>query len=192
MFEAIMNREEIIAKIKDMSPGERIRTLGTLIEAVMSVAEESGEGIRQTTSIPVSDIDLFPNHPFYVETDDDMNDLVKSIKKYGMITPGAVREKNNGRYELLSGHRRLWACKLAGIDEFRCEVLELTDEEAVLFMIEANRQRTRMHPCEKGQIYRLRQKYMDPYEYQYHQRVGRACRGADNVGILLLRQTDNR
>ena len=54
-----MNREEIIAEIKDMSPGERIRTLGTLIEAVMSVAEESGEGIRQTTSIPVSDIDLF-------------------------------------------------------------------------------------------------------------------------------------
>ena len=158
-----MNREEIIAEIKDMSPGEKIRTLGMLIEAVMSVAEDSGKGISHIASIPISDIDLFPDHPFYVETDDDMNDLVKSIKKYGMITPGAVREKDNGRYELLSGHRRLWACKLAGINEFRCEVLELNDEEAVLFMIEANRQRTRMHPCEKGQIYRLRQKYMDPY-----------------------------
>ena len=155
--------KQIKAAIKDMSPGESLRTLGTLIETVMSVAEESGKGIRQTASIPIGDIDLFPNHPFYVETDDDMNDLVKSIKKYGMITPGAVREKDNGRYELLSGHRRLWACKLAGIDEFRCEVLELTDDEAVLFMIEANRQRTRLHPCEKGQIYRLRQKYMDPY-----------------------------
>ena len=155
--------KQIKAAIKDMSPGESLRTLGTLIETVMSVAEESGKGIRQTASIPIGDIDLFPNHPFYVETDDDMNDLVKSIKKYGMITPGAVREKDNGRYELLSGHRRLWACKLAGIDEFRCEVLDLTDDEAVLFMIEANRQRTRMHPCEKGQIYKLRQKYMDPY-----------------------------
>lgn len=158
-----MNREEIIAEIKEMSPGERIRTLGTLVSLVMSVAEESSRGIRQAASIPISDIDLFPNHPFYVETDDDMNDLVRSIKKYGMITPGAVREKKNGRYELLSGHRRLWACKLAGIDEFRCEVLDLSDEEAVLFMIEANRQRPRLHPCEKGQIYRLRKKYMDPY-----------------------------
>ena len=138
-----MEVEQIKAAIKDMSPGESLRTLGTLIETVMSVAEESGKGIRQTASIPIGDIDLFPNHPFYVETDDDMNDLVKSIKKYGMITPGAVREKDNGRYELLSGHRRLWACKLAGIDEFRCEVLELTDDEAVLFMIEANRQRDR-------------------------------------------------
>lgn len=147
----------------DLSPGERIRTIGFLITAVISAADEVSGQPNCIYNIPISEIDLFPNHPFYVENDDDMNDLATSIKRYGMITPGIVRVKDSGRYELLSGHRRLWACKLAGIDVFRCEVLNLSDEEAVLFMIEANRQRSKLHPCEKGQIYRLRKKYMEPY-----------------------------
>ena len=154
--------KQISDAIKDIPPGESIRVLGTLISEVLNATEEANKEIRQTFNVPVNEIDLFPDHPYYVETDDDMNDLVKSIKKYGMITPGAVRTKDDGRYELLSGHRRLWACKLAGIEVFRCEILNLSDEEALLFMIEANRQRPKLYPCEKGQVYRLRQKNTQP------------------------------
>lgn len=167
-----MELDESLKKvISNLSPGESIRMIGALISEVLSAAERANQGIRQTFNIPVNEIDLFPDHPFYVEADDDMSDLVKSIKKYGMITPGVVRPKDNGRYELLSGHRRLWACKLAGIDYFRCEVLDLSDEEALIFMIESNRQRPKLHPCEKGQIYRLIQENKNPCEDLRNMRI---------------------
>lgn len=156
-------REQIKEIIEGLSPGESILALGTMIDALRTETEKITKENHLIFNIPITSIDLFPNHPFYVENDEDMMDLVKSIKKYGMLTPGAVRIKEDGRYELLSGHRRLWACKLAGITEFRCEVLSLTEEEAAHFMIEANRQRPKILPGEKGQVYKLKIRFDEPY-----------------------------
>lgn len=154
-------RKQIDEVIEGLSPGECIEALGIMISDIERETEKMSKLARQVFNIPISKIDISPSHPFYVENDDDMKDLVQSIIKYGMITPGTVRTKRNGRYELLSGHRRLQACKLAGLDEFRCEVLTMSDEKAALFMIEANRQRMKLHPGEKSRLYRIKAKYTE-------------------------------
>ena len=157
-------REQIGAAIADLSPCDSIVVLGIMVDAIMKELEKIKKEIRKTVNIPINEIDISPRHPFYVENDEYMRSLIKSIGKYGMITPGVVRMKKDGRYELISGHRRLWACKMAGLDEFRCEVLHLSDKEAAILMIEANRQRLKMRPGEKCQLYRLRDKVSEPYE----------------------------
>ena len=106
--------------------------------------------------IPLNQIDPFPNHPFKVKDDEDMMNLVESVKTHGVLTPATVREKEDGRYELLSGHRRMRACELAGIDKLRCEVTDMSKDEATIFMVESNFQRTTILPSEKAFAYKMR------------------------------------
>jgi len=153
--------KQLKKELANLEPGEKVKMIGELLDAIHVETNNLSDDTRKVYSIPITSIDPFPDHPFYVENDEDMGALVRSVRKLGIITPGTVRVKDDGRYELLSGHRRLWACKLTGIDRFRCEVLDLTDEEATLYMIEANRQRRRVRPCEKGLIYRLRDSLID-------------------------------
>ena len=107
--------------------------------------------------IPIRLIDQYPDHPFYVDDDDDMLDLAASIEAVGQLTPACVRPKKNERYELLSGHRRMRACQIAGLETMRCEVREMNDAEAAIFLVEANRQREYIRPGEKAFAFQLRE-----------------------------------
>ena len=89
--------------------------------------------LSKIRDIPLSEIDDFPDHPFKVREDEDMFQLVESIKERGVITPATVRQKEDGRYELISGHRRKKACELAGFETLRCEVVDLDRDEATIF-----------------------------------------------------------
>lgn len=124
-----------------------------LFQTDESRAEASLSKVRE---IPISEIDEFPDHPFKVLIDGDMEQLVDSIKHRGVMTPATVRLKEDGRYELISGHRRKKACELAGIETLKCEVKELTRDEAVIVMVESNLQRTTILPSEKAFAYKMR------------------------------------
>lgn len=112
--------------------------------------------LARIRDIPLELIDSFPDHPFKVRDDEDMTQLVESIKERGVITPATVRPKGDGRYELVSGHRRKRACELAGMDTLRCEVVELTRDEATILMVESNFQRSQILPSEKAFAYKMR------------------------------------
>ena len=106
--------------------------------------------------IPISEIDDFPDHPYQVRLDEDMERLVESIKLNGVITPVTLRKKDDGRYEMVSGHRRKKACELAGLETVKGEVKELTRDEAVILMVESNCQRSEILPSEKAKAYKMR------------------------------------
>ena len=109
--------------------------------------------LSKIRDIPISEIDEFPDHPFKVLMDEDMEQLVESIKRNGVMTPATVRLKEDGRYELISGHRRKKACELAGLETLKCEVKELTRDEAIIVMVESNLQRSVILPSEKAFAY---------------------------------------
>ena len=112
--------------------------------------------LSKIRDIPISEIDEFPDHPFKVLMDEDMEQLVESIKRNGVMTPATVRLKADGRYELISGHRRKKACELAGLETLNCEVKELTRDEAIIVMVESNLQRSVILPSEKAFAYKMR------------------------------------
>mgnify|MGYP000557344859 FL=1 len=129
-----------------------------LFQTDESRAEAALSKIRD---IPISDIDEFPDHPFRVLMDEDMEQLVESIKRNGVMTPATVRLKDDGRYELISGHRRKKACELAGLETLKCEVKDLTRDEAIIVMVESNLQRSVILPSEKAFAYKMRLEAMD-------------------------------
>ena len=106
--------------------------------------------------IPLSEIDDFPNHPFKVKMDEDMDQLVQSVKERGIITPVTLRQKEDGRYEIVSGHRRRKACELAGLECVPAEIKELSRDEAIILMVESNLQRSIILPSEKAFSYKMR------------------------------------
>ena len=120
--------------------------------------DESREeaALSRIRDIPISEIDEFPDHPFKVLMNEDMERLVESIKRNGVMTPATVRLKEDGRYELISGHRRKKACELAGLETLKCEVKELTRDEAIIVMVESNLQRSVILPSEKAFAYKMR------------------------------------
>ena len=119
------------------------------------------EKLSKIRDIPISEIDEFPDHPFKVLMDEDMEQLVESIKRNGVMTPATVRLKEHGRYELISGHRRKKACELAGLETLKCEVKELTRDEAIIVMVESNLQRSVILPSEKAFAYKMRLEAMN-------------------------------
>lgn len=127
------------------------------LDNLFSTQKERDEAkLQKIREIPLTEIDGFPDHPFQVREDEDMFQLVESIKERGVITPATVRQKEDGRYELVSGHRRKKACELAGFETLRCEVVELTKDEATILMVESNFQRSQILPSEKAFAYKMR------------------------------------
>ena len=124
-----------------------------LFETDESRAEANLSKIRE---IPISEIDEFPDHPFKVLMNEDMEQLVESVSRSGVMVPATVRQKEDGRYELISGHRRKKACELAGLETLKCEVKELTHDEAIIVMVESNLQRSVILPSEKAFAYKMR------------------------------------
>jgi len=112
--------------------------------------------LKKIYEIPLEEIDEFPDHPFKVLDDEDMMNLAESVREQGIITPATLRKKEDGRYEILSGHRRKRACELAGLDTLRSEVVEMDRDAAVIFMVDSNLQRTMILPSEKAFSYKMR------------------------------------
>lgn len=131
-------------------------TLTKLDDLFSTQEQRDEEKISKIRDIPLTEIDDFPDHPFKVRDDEDMAQLIESIKERGVITPATVRQKADGRYELISGHRRKRACELAGFDTLRCEVVELNRDEATILMVESNYQRSQILPSEKAYAYKMR------------------------------------
>ena len=125
-------------------------------ELFMNDAERKENKLPRIYDIPLSEIDDFPDHPFKVKLDEDMDQLVQSIKERGIITPVTLRPKEDGRYEIVSGHRRRKACELAGFDTVKAEVREMTRDEAIILMVESNLQRSTILPSEKAFSYKMR------------------------------------
>ena len=130
-------------------------------ELFMNDAERKENKLPRIYDIPLSEIDDFPDHPFKVKLDEDMNQLVQSIKERGIITPVTLRPKEDGRYEIVSGHRRKKACELAGFDTVKAEVREMTRDEAIILMVESNLQRSVILPSEKAFSYKMRLEAMN-------------------------------
>lgn len=130
--------------------------LPTLDDLFSTQEERDDARLEKIRDIPLDLIDDFPDHPFHVRDDEDMLQLVESIKTNGVLTPAVLRQKEDGRYELVSGHRRKRACELAGLTTLRSEIKDLTRDEAVVYMVESNFQRTTILPSEKAFAYKMR------------------------------------
>lgn len=131
-------------------------TLTRLDDLFTTQAQREEERLSKIRDISLELIDDFPDHPFKVRDDEDMQQLVESIKERGVITPATVRQKEDGRYELVSGHRRKRASELAGFETLRCEVVDLNRDEATILMVESNFQRSQILPSEKAYAYKMR------------------------------------
>ena len=125
-------------------------------ELFMTDAERKENKLPRIYDIPLTEIDDFPDHPFKVKMDEDMDQLVASIKERGLITPITLRPKEDGRYEIVSGHRRKKACELAGLETVKAEVREMSRDEAIILMVESNLQRSVILPSEKAFSYKMR------------------------------------
>lgn len=132
-----------------------------LDELFMDDKERVESQLPKIYEIPLSEIDEFPNHPFHVRLDEDMDQLVESIKERGIITPVTLRQKPDGRYEIVSGHRRTKACELAGLTTVKAEIKELSRDEAIILMVESNLQHTTILPSEKAFSYKMRLEAMN-------------------------------
>lgn len=137
--------------------------------------------------IPLDEIDEFPDHPYNVKDDEDMMNLMDSIRDNGVLTPATVRKKEDGRYEMLSGHRRLRASQLLGNETLRCEIVELDRDEATIFMCDSNLQRTTILPSEKAFAYKMRLEAMNRQGKRLDltsDPVGGKLRGRESAAII--------
>jgi ParB family chromosome partitioning protein len=130
-------------------------------ELFMTGKERLENDLPKIYDIPLAEIDDFPGHPYKVKLDEDMDQLVQSVKERGILTPITLREKEDGRYEVVSGHRRKKACELAGLETVRAEIKELTRDEAIILMVESNYQRSSIMPSEKAFAYKMRLEAMN-------------------------------
>jgi len=129
----------------------------TSVDSLFTTQAERDEVKRETVAkIPLDEISDFPNHPFKVREDDSMTEMVESIMLHGVLVPGLVRPKQDGGYEMVAGHRRKMASRLAGKTDMDCIVRELTDEEAIIIMVDSNLQREQILPSEKAFAYKMK------------------------------------
>ena len=127
-----------------------------LDELFMNDKERAENKLPKIFDIPLSEIDDFPDHPYRVLDDEDMQNLMESIRDRGVITPAMVRKKDDGRYEMISGHRRKHASERLGLETLRCEVVEVSRDEAIILMVDSNAQRSEILPCDKGRAYKMK------------------------------------
>ena len=127
-----------------------------LDELFMNDKERAENKLPKIFDIPLSEIDDFPGHPYRVLDDEDMQNLMESIKDRGVITPAMVRKKDDGRYEMISGHRRKHASERLGLETLRCEVVEVSRDEAIILMVDSNAQRSIILPCDKGRAFKMK------------------------------------
>ena len=129
----------------------------TSVDDLFSTEESRAEAEKERVQeIPIAEIDGFPEHPFHVDMDDAMREMVESVKRFGVLSPAVARQKEDGRYELISGHRRKKACELAGMECMPVIVRNMDRDEAIIFMVDSNLQRERLLPSEKAFSYKMK------------------------------------
>lgn len=129
----------------------------TSLDSLFTTQEQRDEAKRDSVQdIPISQISDFPEHPFKVKQDEVMLEMAESVRQYGVLVPGLVRQLEDGSYQMVSGHRRKLASELAGRDTIPCIVRDLTDDEAVIIMVDSNLQRERVLPSEKAFAYKMK------------------------------------
>ena len=144
-----------------MPSGNKIKLDLRSYDDIFSTQEERDDQKKaKIEDIPLEQIDDFPDHPYKVRDDEDMAALIESIKEHGVITPATVRQKEDGRYELVSGHRRKRACEILGLQTLRAEIVDLTRDQAIVLMVESNFQRSQILPSEKAFAYKMRYEAM--------------------------------
>ena len=140
-----------------MSHAKKIDLGMTAYDELFMTDEERKENkLPKIYDIPISEIDDFPDHPYRVLDDEDMQALMDSISERGIITPAMVRKKEDGRYEMISGHRRKHACERLGLETLRCEVVDVSRDEGIILMVDSNSQRSEIAPCDKGKAYKMK------------------------------------
>ncbi len=145
-----------------MAKSKEINMKLPALDDLFSTQEQRDEASRESVrNIPISEINDFPNHPFKVKMDENMSDLVDSIKEHGVLVPALVRPKEDGTYEMVAGHRRKFASELAELEEIPCIIRDLTDDEATLIMVDSNLQRERILPSEKAFAYKMKLEAMN-------------------------------
>lgn len=143
------------------------------VDDLFSTEESRQESkLKKIYEIPISEIDDFPDHPYRVLDDEDMNNLMESIEVRGIITPAMVRKKEDGRYEMISGHRRKHACERLGLETLRCEVVDVSRDEAIILMVDSNSQRSEIAPCDKGRAYKMK---LEAMKRQQGERTDLTC-----------------
>lgn len=129
----------------------------TSLDSLFTTQEQRDEAKRDSVQdIPISQISDFPEHPFKVKQDEAMLEMAESVRQYGVLVPGLVRQLEDGSYQMVSGHQRKLASELAGRDTIPCIVRDLTDDEAVIIMVDSNLQRERVLPSEKAFAYKMK------------------------------------
>ena len=131
----------------------KLTSLDDLFSTEESRAEAEKERVQD---ILIKEIDDFPEHPFHVDMDDAMREMVESVKRFGVLSPAVARQKEDGRYELISGHRRKKACELAGVERMPVIIRNMDRDEAIIFMVDSNLQRERLLPSEKAFSYKMK------------------------------------
>ena len=140
-----------------MSKAKKIDLGMTAYDELFMTDEERKENrLPKIYDIPLSEIDDFPEHPYRVLDDEDMEGLMESIRERGVITPAMVRKKDDGRYEMISGHRRKRACERLGLPSMRCEIVDVSRDEAIILMVDSNSQRSEIAPTDKGRAYQMK------------------------------------
>mgnify|MGYP005780478551 CR=1 FL=1 len=171
-----------------MKNNEKKLTLTSYDDIFKNEQTRQEETTERVQLISVDFMDSFPNHPFKILDDDKMRDTMESIKQNGVLVPAIVRPKQNGRYEIVSGHRRHYACMLAGIKEMPAIVRDMTDDEATIIMVDSNLQRETILPSEKAFAYKMKLEAMKrqagrPPKENYSQ-VGNNFYGRKSSDIL--------
>ena len=139
--------------MKSSAKSINLTSLDDLFSTEESRAEESCEKVVR---IPLTELHPFPNHPFHVRDDEAMQNTVDSIKEYGVLTPGIVRPREDGSYEIVAGHRRKHGSELAGLSDMPCIVREMDDDTATILMVDSNIQREDILPSERAQAYKMK------------------------------------
>ena len=140
-----------------MSHAKKIDLGMTALDELFATDEMRAENkLPRIFDIPLSEIDDFPDHQYRVLDDEDMQTLMDSIKERGVITPVTVHKKDDGRYEMISGHRRKHACERLGLETIRCDVVEVSRDEAIILMVDSNAQRSEIAPTDKGRAYKMK------------------------------------
>ena len=139
--------------MKSSAKSINLTSLDDLFSTEESRAEESCEKVVR---IPLAELHPFPNHPFHVRDDEAMQNTVDSIKEYGVLTPGIVRPREDGGYEIVSGHRRKHGSELAGLTDMPCIVREMDNDTATILMVDSNIQREDILPSERAQAYKMK------------------------------------
>ena len=132
----------------------------TLDDFFTTQEERDNKNREYVKMIPVNEITNFPNHPYKVRDDDEMFSMAETVKQFGVIHPVIVRPKENGGYEMISGHRRKRACEIAGVTEIKAIVREMTDEEATIAMVNSNNQREKILPSERAFAFKMKMEAM--------------------------------